>query len=206
MWILNIENGSYVMGIKPLAKISILVLSSLASGQALALKPADGDLWGADRISSEIKANRAEAKNTASKTDKNAEPEKEVSSSGVGLGNWVTFKGVGEVFYAGTADGASVYFGKLDEPGGYEHNKAADTCTLKGAGWVLPTKSQLNLLYTNRDEINLIDKGLSVSSANWYWSRTLFDTDSAWRQRLTDGYQQQLKLKFFARVRCARVY
>jgi hypothetical protein len=129
----------------------------------------------------------------------------EKSNAGVAVGDWVRFRGVGTVFYAGRAQG-DVYFADLDEPGGFSWERAVDACTRKGRGWQLPSKDQLDLLNRNAGKILLHDKGINASSGNWYWALTSVNEDEAWRQRFFDGLQQPLKKRFSARVRCVRVY
>ena len=46
-------------------------------------------------------------------------------------------------------------------------------CKKLGAGWRLPTKDELNMLYENKEEIG----GFAV---NGYWSSTEFDIINAW--------------------------
>jgi hypothetical protein len=50
--------------------------------------------------------------------------------------------------------------------------------------WFLPSKDELNLLYTN-----LKVKGLGGFGIGWYWSSSEVDSDSAWVQRFSDGAQ-----------------
>ena len=51
-----------------------------------------------------------------------------------------------------------------------------------GDGWRLPTKSELNILYENRDRIG------GFASYNG-WSSTEIEGDSAWRQGFGSGTQ-----------------
>lgn len=60
--------------------------------------------------------------------------------------------------------------------------------------WYLPNRDELNQLYTVKEYINAaIDKiiaggGTATSLGNgWYWSSSLYDYDSAWGQRFSDG-------------------
>jgi len=55
-------------------------------------------------------------------------------------------------------------------------------CKKLGAGWRLPTKEELNMLYENKEEIG--------GFANYYyWSSTENDFDNAWRQDFDNGDQ-----------------
>jgi hypothetical protein len=69
-----------------------------------------------------------------------------------------------------------------------ESGKAAQVCVnLNFDGykdWFLPSKDELNLMYTN-----LKQKGLGGFSNNWYWSSSQYGNNSAWLQRFSDGYQ-----------------
>ncbi|NLC22185.1 MAG: DUF1566 domain-containing protein [Halomonadaceae bacterium] len=129
----------------------------------------------------------------------------ERSATGLAIGDWVRFSGVGTVFFAGHAKG-DVYFADRDEPGGHSWERALDACSRKGPGWQLPAREQLDLLNNNATKIFLHEKGINASSGNWYWSATSINEDEAWRQRFSDGFQQPLKKRFSARVRCIRVY
>jgi hypothetical protein len=52
--------------------------------------------------------------------------------------------------------------------------------------WFLPSRDELNLLYTN-----LKVKGLGGFGSSWYWSSSEADSDSAWVQRFSDGTQDK---------------
>lgn len=128
------------------------------------------------------------------------------SSVGVEIGNTVRFRGVGDVFFAGIHDGLDVYYSSMDEPGGYDWDKALTACDRKGDGWLLPTRGELDLLMEHKESMGLISKGIDPSSGSWYWSASSESEEAAWRQRFSDGMQQPLKKIFSARVRCVRVY
>lgn len=64
------------------------------------------------------------------------------------------------------------------------------------ADWVVPTKEELNSMYVNRTEIGgFRTKGTEVINhydftyTYWYWSSTEYDTNKAWMQNWTNGYQ-----------------
>jgi hypothetical protein len=69
-----------------------------------------------------------------------------------------------------------------------ESNQAAQVCEaldIDGyADWFLPSKDELNLLYTN-----LKEKGLGEFSDNVYWSSSEYGRTMAWAQRFRDGRQ-----------------
>jgi len=127
------------------------------------------------------------------------------SSTGVALGGYVTFQGVGTLFYAGRS-GGEVYFSDVEEPGVYDWEGALAACGKKGAGWSLPTADQVSLLYVNGEEIDLLAKDVRNTQSYWYWSASAEGPDYALRVRAFDGLQQPIKKKYAARVRCVRVY
>ncbi len=65
-----------------------------------------------------------------------------------------------------------------------KHNweEAKKVCGELGDGWRLPTKEELNLMYLNKNEIG----GFAAAS---YWSSSENDSNSAWLQGFSDGYQ-----------------
>jgi hypothetical protein len=67
-------------------------------------------------------------------------------------------------------------------------NCAAQLCLSYSQGeysdWFLPSKDELNLLYTNLEL-----KGLGGFSVGWYWSSSQADDGRAWCQRFSDGLQ-----------------
>ena len=130
---------------------------------------------------------------------------KVLSLAGVELGQVVTFRGVGEVFYAGSYDGLDVYFSAIDEPGAYDWKEALNACDRKGEGWLLPTEGELNLIFENKEDLDLNNKGIKASSGNWYWTASDSE-EAATIQRFSDGFQQPQKKIYAARVRCVRVY
>ena len=58
---------------------------------------------------------------------------------------------------------------------------AKKACADIGDGWRLPTKDELNILYENKDKIG--------GFANYYWSSTESDSNTAWFQDFDEGYQ-----------------
>ena len=70
--------------------------------------------------------------------------------------------------------------------------------------WRVPTKGELNLLFSNRDAIGGFDESAS-SPGGWYWSSSQYDYNTAWSQLFSDGNQFYLNLKDGdSSVRCVR--
>jgi hypothetical protein len=69
-----------------------------------------------------------------------------------------------------------------------ENSRAAQLCTsLDYDGykdWFLPSKDELNLMYTN-----LKARGLGSFTNSWYWSSSQAGTVYAWDQSFSDGFQ-----------------
>ncbi len=90
----------------------------------------------------------------------------------------------------------------LSSQGGY--HAAARYCHKLVYGgyddWHLPNRYELNLMYTNRSVLpGLNDSGF------YYWSSTELNSNNAWVQRLSDGYQHYTGSKNYLRlVRCVR--
>lgn len=168
-----------------------VLMAVLTSGRVCA----SDNLWAApaDKVVSPV-AGQAQHASTSS-----------ASSTGIPLGNYVTFQGVGTVFYAGRA-GGEVYFSEAEEVGVFDWEGALAACGRKGSGWSLPTADQVALLYTNADEIDLVAKDIRNTQSYWYWSSSADGETYALRVRAFDGLKQHIKKKFAARVRCVRVY
>jgi hypothetical protein len=80
---------------------------------------------------------------------------------------------------------------------------AAQLCSESSEGgftdWYLPSKDELNLLFTNKRYIG----GLIAGS---YWSSTEYDKQAAWYQFFSDGRQIYNSKFETSRVRCVRRY
>tara|TARA_B110000285_G_C14608422_1_gene373815 strand:+ start:166 stop:525 length:360 start_codon:yes stop_codon:yes gene_type:complete len=82
----------------------------------------------------------------------------------------------------------------LGEMDWYDAKKA---CAELGDGWRLPTKNELSFLYENKAKIG----GFSDS---YYWSSTEADSDGAWIQYFSDGFQANFTLNTEGFVRAIR--
>ena len=83
--------------------------------------------------------------------------------------------------------------------------EAVYACKALGSGWRLPTKSELNLLYKNKDKIG----GFAPEN---YWSRSRVDKslgsiDEAWYQSFADGDQDSIGFsEYTSLVRAVRSF
>ena len=71
-----------------------------------------------------------------------------------------------------------VYPKNLD--GAYSWNDAIAACEALGDGWHLPTKEELNLLFSNKEKIDGFKEG-------FYWSCSEYSTTNAWSQYWPSG-------------------
>jgi hypothetical protein len=84
--------------------------------------------------------------------------------------------------------GSPIMIGNLeiaehDFPEQMNWNEAKSACAALGDGWRLPTKGELNELFSQKDEI--------VSFADgYYWSSSEVDNYKAWNQYFANGYQK----------------
>jgi hypothetical protein len=102
----------------------------------------------------------------------------------------------GGAVYAGELDGRDIYTTPADALKTYTFNDATDyAATLnkqKHLGhddWRVPTKDELNLLFSNRAAIGGFDEA-GCDPVGWYWSSTQGEYNlGAWGQRFSDGTQ-----------------
>ena len=70
--------------------------------------------------------------------------------------------------------------------GKFDWNNAIIACKNKGAGWYLPSKDELNMLYQNKDKVGSFE-------IVFYWSSSevgnVYGDDSAWGQDFFTGFQ-----------------
>jgi hypothetical protein len=73
--------------------------------------------------------------------------------------------------------------------------------------WYLPSKDELNLMYTNIGQgaaAPLSNVGGFVS--NYYWSSSEYDDGFAWNQYFSNGYQYNYGKNFTLYVRAVRAF
>jgi len=102
----------------------------------------------------------------------------------------------GTIFAGFSPDtGKAMYATPKDAPGTYTFNEAARYAeNLDAHGhhdFHAPSEGELNVLYENRNRGKLTGTFNETGSypADWYWSSTPNSSDYAWRQRFSDGNQ-----------------
>lgn len=78
---------------------------------------------------------------------------------------------------------------------------AAKLCRDLGEEWFLPSRGELNLMYTN-----LHKNGHGDFAPDFYWSSTENTSISAWKQNFTDGDQNVILKLSTVHVRAARAF
>jgi hypothetical protein len=82
---------------------------------------------------------------------------------------------------------------------------AAEKCRALNIGgyrdWFLPSKDELNLMYTN-----LKARGLGGFSDSWYWSSSEHSSSHAWSQYFSTGSQSSFGKNLTASVRAVRAF
>ena len=107
------------------------------------------------------------------------------------------------------ADGSAVGTGAQNtvdiEAGCTTAGTAADLCANLSLGgyddWFLPSKDELNLMYTN-----LYLNGHGGFAADWYWGSTEYDSYGAWAQNFFSGSQNYGSKDFGTHVRAVRAF
>jgi hypothetical protein len=80
---------------------------------------------------------------------------------------------------------------------------AANACRALGSEWYLPSRDELNVLYTNRAAIGGFNESGS-HPAGWYWSSSETNHACPWAQRFSDGLQSYCYKNYGLSVRCVR--
>ncbi len=83
----------------------------------------------------------------------------------------------------------------------YSAAEAAKICRVKGEDWFLPSRGELNLMYTN-----LKKNGHGSFVEDWYWSSTEFNDLNAWMQDFKGGFQIGSGKFNSWRVRAIRIF
>jgi hypothetical protein len=73
--------------------------------------------------------------------------------------------------------------------------------------WFLPSKDELNKMYENIGQGNVLGLGNVGNFANnYYWSSTEIDVNNAWYQNFGSGYQSSLYKNYTPNVRAVRAF
>jgi len=81
----------------------------------------------------------------------------------------------------------------------FNWNEAKKACADLGSGWRLPTKSELDLLYKNREKIGGFFYAI-------YWSSSNYNSYDAWAQSFYSGAQATGEKTTSYRVRAVRSF
>jgi hypothetical protein len=84
-----------------------------------------------------------------------------------------------------------------EELGERNWEDANTECALLGEGWRLPTRGELLLMYENKDVVGGF-------ANNFYWSSMELDSNGAWYQDFSYGYQYFNYKKYTFYVRAVR--
>ena len=91
-------------------------------------------------------------------------------------------------------------------------SSAARHCADLGYGgyddWYLPSKDELNDVYTNRDTINTTAtaNGGEIFASALYWSSAEYNSSVAWKQSFSSGFQGSFSKSSSGRVRAVRAF
>jgi hypothetical protein len=107
-----------------------------------------------------------------------------------------TVGGTGTAIGTGWANTAAILAADADAPAA---KACADYSSNSLDDWFLPSKDKLNVLYQNKTAIS----GLGTS---YYWSSTEYDSNDAWIQRFSDGYQANVGKTYSDCVRAVRAF
>ncbi|MCL2601768.1 MAG: DUF1566 domain-containing protein, partial [Treponema sp.] len=92
-----------------------------------------------------------------------------------------------------------------------ESNRAAQGCAALNVNgfsdWFLPSKDELNLMYTNLSKKGLGGfKIVTRDNSNMYWSSSQASTNGAWNQGFSGGAQLRITKTHVHSVRAARAF
>jgi hypothetical protein len=100
----------------------------------------------------------------------------------------------------------------IEEQGGVLTDYAAGLASAYSGGgfnnWFLPSQDTLNEMYLNKARINstAIANGGSNFSTDYYWTSTESEYNTAWQQRIQDGYQYVIDKDKERSVRVVRAF
>jgi len=86
---------------------------------------------------------------------------------------------------------------EYDFPEEMKWDDAKSACRSLGKGWRLPTKTELNILYKNKDKIGSFEN-------DGYWSSTLYANSNAWFQVFDSGSRNYNRKSIWFYVRAVK--
>ena len=134
-----------------------------------------------------------------------------VENQGIGIqwynGSYVTTGATGTAIGTGSANTTTI----ITEQGAPAISYAAGLARAYGGGgytdWFLPSKDELNKMYENIGQGNVLGLGNVGNFADYsYWSSTEYDYDDAWVQDFYDGFQNASFKDFTYVVRAVRAF
>ena len=142
-----------------------------------------------------ILGNAAQAAGTVSPADSNGNSYKPGATYGLGdmgpLG--------GKVYYIDDSGEHGLEAKATDEINSLSWSDAVTAASAYGAGWHLPTKTELKILYEQRNVVGGFAK-------DDYWSATELDSNSAWIQGFGNGDQDRYNKYSKLSVRAVRAF
>ena len=111
--------------------------------------------------------------------------------------------------YAGVSpeSGKAMFTTAADAPAACSFHEAQEYAAKLDANghldWRVPTRSELNVLYQNREAIGGFEESGS-ELLGWYWSSSPYSHRSAWAQRFSEGYQDISRKYYYTSLRCVR--
>ena len=107
----------------------------------------------------------------------------------------------------GSGEGNSQGIRRWQSDGSYASQLCQDLNLGGKTDWYLSSKYELNLMYENIGQGNVLGLGNVGNFANYYyWSSTEYDDFSAWDQNFTDGYQLNVSKGAINFVRAVRAF
>ena len=134
-----------------------------------------------------------------------------VEDQGIGIqwynGSYVTTGATGTAIGTGSANTTTI----ITEQGAPATSYAAGLArAYEGGGytdWFLPSKDELNKMYENIGQGNVLGLGNVGNFINaFYWSSTEYGSADAWEQLFNDGYQDLLDKYATSNVRAVRAF
>ena len=142
-----------------------------------------------------ILSNAAQAAGTVSPAAQNGNSDKPGATYGLGD------RGPqgGKVYYVDASGEHGLEAKATDEINSLSWSDAVTAASAYGAGWHLPTKTELKMLYEQKNAVGGFAK-------DDYWSATELDSNSAWIQGFVNGDQDRYNKYSKLSVRAVRAF